>query len=177
MALAGAVVWALAPFAPSAPFRVYAGPEHPPVEVESAALALGKGQESEMTFLVQTKARPVLVISEPSQTHGEVLALRLRKFSKMNSAEQARVRSQAVPGLFHLRPDAFDLPDENAVLIHSLVPVHQSALGPTEAGRLNSSELATIHERVARAYKLNLSMLIVAQARKLIAEAQRRNKA
>jgi hypothetical protein len=32
--LAGAVVWAVLPFVPEAPFRLYAGEGHPPVEVD-----------------------------------------------------------------------------------------------------------------------------------------------
>ena len=65
--LAGAVVWAVVPFVPEAPFRLYAGEAHTPVEVADAGkliTAARKGSDSEFTFLVPGKSRPVLVVSD-----------------------------------------------------------------------------------------------------------------
>ena len=66
--LAGAVVWAVVPFVPEAPVRLYAGEAHAPMEVAEAAkliAAARKGADSEFTFLVPGKARPVLIVSDP----------------------------------------------------------------------------------------------------------------
>jgi hypothetical protein len=172
--LAGAVVWAIVPFAPAAPFRLYAGREHAPIEVETPDRLIAdarKGGDTEFTFLVPGKARPVLVVSDRRDPRvNELLALRLVRLSKLGDAEQEIVRRHGEPGLVHLDPRRFDLPDENAAMIAAAVRVHESAIDGKPAGRLDENELRVVHERVARHYGLDLNMLVRSELRRLADE-------
>jgi hypothetical protein len=61
--LAGAAVWAVVPFAPEAPFRLYAGPGAEPRVVPDVApliRAARRGGDPQLTYLVAGKIRPVL---------------------------------------------------------------------------------------------------------------------
>src|SRR5439155_26713487 len=117
--LAGAVVWAVVPFAPEAPFRLYAG-NRAPVEVDEPGkliAAARKGSDSEFTFLVPGKARPVLVVSDRLDPRlGELLALRLLRLSALGPREREIVRAGDEPGLFPLDPERFHLSEENAAM-------------------------------------------------------------
>lgn len=174
---AGAVVWAVVPFVPEAPFRLYAGEGHAPVEVEEVGkliAAARRGSEGEFTFLVPGKARPVLVVSDRLDPRlGELLALRLLRLSALGPREQGVVRAQDDPGLFHLDPDRFALPEENAAIVAAIVRVHESAIDPEPLGRLDPDELRVVHERLASYYGLDLRLLVVQELERL-AEAQRR---
>jgi hypothetical protein len=177
--LAGAVVWAVVPFVPETPFRLYAGSRHAPVVVPQAAkliTAARRGSDSEFTFLVPAKARPVLVLSDrvDPRLH-ELLALRLARMSGLDAPEQEAVRSGHEPGLYHLPPERFDLPEENAVIIGALVRVHESAIDSAPVGWLEHAELRQIHAQVARHYGLDLHELVRDELRRLAA-AQRRPK-
>jgi hypothetical protein len=176
--LAGAVVWAVVPFVPAAPFSLYAGLDHAPIEVRRAdelVATARKGGDTEFTFLVPGKARPVLIVSDRRDPHlEELLALRLIRLSKLSEAEQEAVRRQADPGLFHLSPDRFDLPEENAAMIAAAVRVHESAIAGEAAGHLDPNELRVVHERVASHYGLNLNMLVRDELRRLAEEQARR---
>jgi len=174
--LAGAVVWAVVPFVPEAPFRLYAGSRQAPVAVPRAdkliAAARG-GADTEFTFLVSGKARPVLIVSDQLDPRlGELLALRLLRLSKLGEREQEEVRRGREPSLLHLAPDRFDLPDENAAMIAALVRVHRSAIDPRTVGHLDRDELRTVHGLIARHYRLDLHQLIRAELQRLAA-AQR----
>jgi hypothetical protein len=79
------------------------------------------------------------------------------------------------PGLYHLDPERFDLPEENAAIIAALVRVHHSAIGPQPAGRLAPDELRVVHERVATYYGLDLRDLVRRELQRLAA-AQRRSR-
>lgn len=175
--LAGAVVWAVVPFVPEAPFRLYAGEDRAPVEVEEPGrliAAARKGSDSEFTFLVPGKARPVLVVSDRADARlGELLALRLLRFGALTPREREIVRSSEEPGLYHLDPDRFALPEENAAIVAALVRVHRSAIDPQPVGRLGDDELRVVHERVATYYGLDLRQLVRQELQRL-AEAQRR---
>lgn len=175
--LAGAVVWAVVPFVPEAPFRLYAGARHAPVVVPKAErliAAARRGADNEFTFLVPAKARPVLVISDriDPRLH-EVLALRLARMSGLDASEQETIRSGHEPALYPLPPERFDLSEENAAIIATLVRVHESAINTPPAGRLEPAELREIHARVATHYGLDLHELVLRELRKL-ADAQRR---
>jgi hypothetical protein len=78
--------WAVAPSAPTAPFRAYQDGA-PPREISSTEAfteAARKGT-SEFELLTPVKTRPVLVITGVLPEHDEVLALRLRRLEKMSS--------------------------------------------------------------------------------------------
>lgn len=177
--LAGAVVWAVVPFAPEAPFRLYAGRERDPVTVDDAATlidAAKKGGDQQFTYLVAGKVRPVLVISDANHAEmGEYIALRLARFSKFDEDEQQRIRDQKHPALFHLQPDRFPgLPEENAVILAGLVRLHRSAVGTDTLGRLDAEELAVVHQRFARFHDFDLRALVVERIHELAALQQSR---
>jgi hypothetical protein len=175
--LAGAVVWAVVPFVPQAPFRLYAGEGRAPIGLAQAdrlVAAARRGSDSEFTFLVAGKARPVLIVSDRLDPRlGELLALRLLRLSTLDPKEQETVRAGDDPGLLHLASERFELPGENAAIIAALVRVHQSAIDPSPVGRLDHSELRTVHERIARRYGLDLHQLVREELQRL-ATAQRR---
>jgi hypothetical protein len=162
--LAGAVVWAVVPFAPEAPFRLYAGAGHEPIDVSTPDTlidAASDGGDPQFTYLVPGKARPVLVISDAHDDDlGEYLALRLSRFTKLTADEQRSIREQRHPALFHLNPKRFALPEENAAMIAGLVRVHRSAVQPRICGRLDEYELTTVHERVIRFYGFNIRRFV-----------------
>lgn len=175
--LAGAVVWAVVPYAPEAPFRLYAGPEHEPIGIADAAklvTAAKQGKDAQFTFLVPGKVRPVLVLSDAHHADlGELLALRLVRSSKLESAERDLVRRQDSPAHFHLNPDRFPgLAEENAAMIAGLVRVHTSALDEAPLGRLDAQELAVVHQRFVRHHGFDLRMLVREELSRL-AELQR----
>jgi hypothetical protein len=171
--LAGAVAWAVVPFAPEAPFRLYAGARRAPVDVPEAnklIAAARRGADTEFTFLVPGKARPVLIVSERLDARlGELLAVRLLRLSKLDAHEQEAVRTGAEPGLYHLPPDRFDLPEENAAIIAALVRVHRSAVDTTTVGQLDRNALREVHGRIARHYGLDLHDLVRGELERLAA--------
>lgn len=177
--LAGAVAWAVVPFVPEAPFRLYAGEDRAPVAVDGPGkliAAARKGSESEFTFLVPAKARPVLIVSDRADERlGELIALRLLRLGKLSAREREVVRSNEDPGLYHLDPDRFNLPEENAAIIATLVRVHRSAIDPQPVGHLDDDELRVIHERVGTHYGFDLRQLVRQELERL-AEAQRRRR-
>ena len=172
----GHCYWAVAPFAPTAPFRIYQEGATPR-EVASAepfTAAARKGM-SEFVLLTPVKARPVLVITDVLPEHDEVLALRLRRLEKLSSdAVRQVVRDGGDDALFYLRPESFSgLPVENAAIVTSLLRLPTSALDRRESlGSLNENELRVLHERVARAHELKLDVMIVERARRLLEAAQ-----
>lgn len=90
------------------------------------------------------------------------------RFGKLNDAEQEQVRRGRATRLFHLRPDRFPgLAEENAALLTELVRVARSALDTSEQlGSLDANELRVVHQRLARYYRFDLTVL----ARRLLAE-------
>jgi hypothetical protein len=137
--------------------------------------AAQRGGDSEITVLTTAKLRPVLVIAEAADSSFDgpaVLALRLRRFSKLTADEQAAVRGGETPRLFVLRPERFPgLVEENAAVLPALVRVARNALDETEdLGALDENELRVLHERIARYFNLDLTML----ARRLLDERLRR---
>lgn len=176
--LAGAAVWAVVPFAPEAPFRLYAGPSHDPIEVgtpDRLIAAARKGGDPQFTYLVPGKARPVLVLSDAHDDDlGEVLALRLARFSRLTAEEQRRVRDHGHPTLFHLAPGNFPgLPEENAAMIAGLVRLHRSAIDAEICGRLDDIELTTVHEQFVRFHGFNVRRLVEERLRRLSAQPRR----
>lgn len=172
----GHCYWALAPFAPAPPFRIYQEGA-PPRSVDSPepfTEAARKGA-SEFALLTPVKARPVLVITEVLPEYQEVAALRLRRFEKLGSeAERQRVREGSDPGLFHLPPERFGgLPVENAAIVSSLLRLPVAALDRRSSlGSLGDNDLRDLHERVAVAHKPKLDNLILERAQALIDRAR-----
>jgi hypothetical protein len=171
----GRCYWAVVPFSPTPPFRIYAGTDREPLEVTTTAIvnAARKG-DPQFDAIVPVKARPVLVLTELLAPFDEVLALRLRTFDKLSATEQQHVREHQDDALFHLDPAAFPgLPQENAAIVSALVRVPAGAIATSsELGALNDNELRVVHERVARAHKLRLDMLALEQAQRLIKRMQ-----
>jgi hypothetical protein len=174
----GHCYWALAPYSPRPPFRLY-GEGMAPKDVGSAEPfvdAARKGM-SEFVVLTPVKARPVLVITQVLPEYDEVLALRLRRFEKLSSdAVRRLVRENNDPALFHLPPQRFPgLPVENAAIVTSLLRLPVEALDRRKSlGALDENELRSLHERVVRAHGLKLDMLILERAQALIAKAQQK---
>lgn len=167
----GRCYWAVAPFSPTPPYRLYAGRDHRPIEASTLELVeVARKGEAQVTALVEVKARPVLVISPVLEPYDEVLALRLRTFDKLSTDERQRVRDHKDDGLFHLEPRSFTrLPQENAAIVTAMLRLPLTALDTrVEQGALNVNELRVVHERLARAHHLNLDMLALSQAQRLI---------
>ncbi|HEX3324943.1 MAG TPA: hypothetical protein VHR65_07440 [Solirubrobacterales bacterium] len=166
----GSVYWAVAPFAPEPPFRLYAGEGQAPVVV-SETPKLTEARGAELTVLVSVKARPVLVITEPAGRYSEVLALRLRRLSKLTEVQREAVRIGEADDLAYLKSGQCPgLEEENAAVITTALRLPVSALDLARPlGRLDGAEIRTIHERLVRAYRLDLGGLILEQARELLA--------
>lgn len=176
---AGAVAWAVVPYSPQAPFRIYAGTDRKPFTVDGPGkliAAARKGGDSDMTYLVTGKVRPILILSDAhSGDLGEYLGLRLSRFSKLTAQEAGQVREQKHQTLFHLRPAKFPkLQDENAAMIAALVRVHRSAIDTETLGRLDAHELAIVHQRLVRFHGFDLRMLIKERIEELTAAHQAR---
>lgn len=176
--LAGSIRWAVVPFAPRPPFRIYAGAGRPPYVVESLdrlVEAGRRGGDPELTYLVPGKARPVLVLAEPpDRLHREVPALRLLRLSTLDEDERQAVRRGDDELLVYLDPSRFVLPEENAVMISALVRVHADAFasGPP-VGRLSAAEFGDVGERIVRFYDFDMSALIERRIRELVARRRR----
>lgn len=173
MTLAGSVRWAVVPYAPRPPFRLYAGESHSPVVVDDPQqlfAAARRGGDSELTYLVSGKVRPVLVLNEPTEVlHREVTALRLLGLSKLPPAEQERVRRQDEPLLFHLDQGRFDLPEENAAMVSALVRMHVDAVDATTSlGQLDENERRVLGERMIGFYRFDTRLLIERSIRELL---------
>ena len=176
---AGSVRWAVVPFTPRPPFRVYAGDRHAPIvvaEVGTLITAARSGGDPELTYLVSGKARPVLVLSAPpAREHREIVALRLVRLSRLTAEEQRKVRALEDELLFHLAPDRFDLPEECAAMVNAIVRVHADAVdtGPS-LGQLDGDEMRKLGERVVRFLGLDTRRLVERAIRDLAARNRER---
>lgn len=174
----GHCYWAVAPYSPRPPFRLY-GEGMAPKNVGSPELfvdAARKGM-SEFVVLTPVKARPVLVITPIHRDYEEVLALRLRRFEQLSSdTVRQQVREGSDPALFALPPKRFPgLPVENAAIVTSLLRLPVEALDRRDSlGALDDNELRALHARVVRAHGLKLDSLILERAQELIVAARQR---
>jgi hypothetical protein len=169
---AGTVRWAVVPYAPRPPFRLYAGEGQAPVVVAEAATIIESARrgEAEFTYLVPAKARPILVLSEPpSAHHQEVVGLRLLRLSQLDAAARELVRRQEEPLLFHLDPARFDLPEENAAIVSAMVRVHVEAIERDSRGELDANELRVLGERAIEFYGFDTRLLVERTIRRLAA--------
>jgi hypothetical protein len=175
--LAGSVRWAVVPFAPAPPFRLYAGTESVPVVVpdaDSVIDAARRGGDPQFSYIVPGKARLVLLLNDPPvDHHREVTALRLFRLSRLSLQEQQRVRAQQEELLFHLDPDRFDVPEENAALVTALVRLHVGAIGSgPPAGQLDDDEMRVLGERIIRFYRFDVRLLLERYVHELVARRQ-----
>lgn len=162
--LRGAVVWAVVPYVPEAPFRIYRADAEPLQLPDAAPLfAAAEKAESEFSFVVRAKARPVLVIARlPDPRFDEYFGLRLVRLSELGAETRARVVDQNEELLFHVRGERTPgLREEFAVMVAAPVRFHASALDAENVlGRLDTNELRVVHERFARLLSLDLFNLV-----------------
>lgn len=164
MSLAGTIRWAVVPYTPQPPFRLYGGHDREPVtvaSVEPLVAAARSGGDAELTYLVPVKARPLLVLNDPLDGRlREVCGLRLLRLSRLEEEERAYVRAGRDELLFHLDPERHALPEESAAILGAIVRVHVDAIaGGPELSRLTRSELAVIGDRVTRVLGLDVTAL------------------
>lgn len=174
----GHCYWAVAPYSPRPPFRLY-GEQMTPKDVGSPEPFVDAARQgmSEFVVLTPVKARPVLVITPVLHDYDEVLALRLRRFEKLSSdAVRQQVREEADEALFPLPIERFPgLPTENAAIVTSMLRLPIEALDRRASlGALDETELRTLHTRVVRTHGLKLNQLVLERARELIAAAQQK---
>lgn len=171
--LAGSVRWAIVPYTPRPPFRIYAGAEHAPFEIGSAgelvAAAQRPGGEAAFTFLVPAKARPVLILNDPPhEHHQEIVALRLLRLSKLVPEQQEAVRSGEEELLLYLDPSRFELPEENAAMVSAIVRLHATAIAShPPAGRLSPQESRVLADQLIRYLGLDTQLLLERRLRQL----------
>jgi hypothetical protein len=169
----GEVYWALVPYTPQAPFHVFVK-DKPPVEVPQAKTiidGLRKGGDAEFRFVVEAKARPVLLLSDrvDPQT-GDLFGLRLVRLSALAEDEAQQVREQRQPGLFHLKPERFPgFEEESAAMISAPIRLHETAVDTTQPlGRLDQNEMRVLSERFVSYWELDLHQLLIGKIRELL---------
>jgi hypothetical protein len=169
----GEVYWAVVPSTPQAPFQVFVK-DKPPVEVPEAKTiieGLRKGGDAEFRFVVEAKARPVLLLSDRVDPRtGDLFGLRLVRLPALAEDEAQQVRDQRQPGLFHLKPERFpDLEEESAAMISAPIRLHESAVDTTQPlGRLDENEMRVLSERFVSYWELDLHQLLIGKIRELL---------
>jgi hypothetical protein len=170
---AGEVYWAVVPSTPRAPFQVYVK-DKPPVEVPDARTiveGLRKGGDAELRFVVEAKARPVLLLSDRAEERtGDIFGLRLMRLASLDEEEAEQVRDQRQAGLFHLKPARFpDLDEEFAALISAPIRVHESAVDlDGRLGHLDQNEMRVLAERFVTYWQFDLNQLLIGKIRELL---------
>lgn len=170
---AGEVYWGVVPYTPQAPFQVFVK-DRPPVEVPDAKTiveGLRKGGDAELRFVVEAKARPVLLLSDRTDERtGDLFGLRLVRLSSLTDEEAEQIREQRQAGLFHLKPERFpDLAEESAAMISAPIRIHESALDAGKAlGRLDQNEMRVLAERFVSYWQFDLHQLLIAKIRELL---------
>ena len=173
------VVWAVAPYTPAAPFEIDDGQTWR--EYDAAAIAAGiRNRElaGTLTFAVSGKTRPVLAISEPSETTDEITALRLTNLNRrvrtgrVTTEELKAIRQQAHQGLFHLRAKATEKfaqspGDEYAAITDALVRLHRSAITTAPVGEINPAGFQVLCQRLIIDLGLDVADLVSERAAEL----------
>jgi hypothetical protein len=168
----GEVYWAVVPTTPRAPFQVFVK-DKPPVEAPSAKTIVDglRNEDAELRFVVEAKARPVLLLSDrvDPQT-GDLFGLRLVRLAALDEDEAQQVREQRQPGLFHLKPGRFpDLEQESAAMISAPIRLHETAVDASQPlGRLDQNELRVLSERFVSYWELDLHQLLIGKIRELL---------
>lgn len=169
----GEVYWAVVPATPRAPFRVFVK-DSPPVEVPEAKTiveGLRRGDDAELRFVVEAKARPILLLSNHlDERTGDLFGLRLVRLQSLDDDEAQHVREQREPGLFHLKGERFlGLEEESAAMISAPIRVHRSAVDfGSSLGRLDQNEMRVLAERFVAYWQFDLHQLLVGKIRELL---------
>jgi hypothetical protein len=164
--LRGAIVWAIVPYVPEAPFRLWLGDDQPVAELPDARSyaeqVREQGLDAEQSFVVQVKLRPVLLLQDrPRGVLKEIVALRMVRLEELPEEHQARIREQHEPSLFHLPVrERYGLSKEVAIDLNALVRVHGSAFLPKAVGRLDANEMRVVGQRLAEHLDIDLEPLI-----------------
>jgi hypothetical protein len=170
---AGEVHWAIVPSTPQAPFEIYVK-DKPPVQVPDAktiVAGLRKGGDAELRFLVEAKARPILLLSDRADERtGDLFGLRLAGFASLDDEEAQQVREQRQSGLFHLKPQRFSaLEEEFAAMISAPIRVHETTVDSgSPLGRLDQNEMRVLAERFVTYWQFDLHQLLVGKIRELL---------
>lgn len=170
---AGEVYWAVVPATPRTPFAVYVK-DKPPVEVPEAKTiveGLRNGGDAELRFVVEAKARPVLLLSDRADERiGDLFGLRLVRLASLDEEEAEGVRDQRQAGLFHLKPARFpDLEEEYAALISAPIRIHESAVDSgSPLGGLDQNEMRVLAERFVSYWQFDLNQLLIGKIRELL---------
>jgi hypothetical protein len=172
--LRGAIVWAVAPYVPEAPFRVWGGPAGRVATIgtalELARLVVREGLDPEQTFLTSAKLRPVLILQDrPRRVLREVAALRLVRLEELGAADRERIRQGDDRSLFYLRARSYGLAKESAADVHALLRIHESAIAGQPVGRLNAEEMRAVGERIVEALDIDVSRLVAQKAAEFVA--------
>lgn len=165
--LRGAIVWAVAPYVPEAPFRIWLGEGHPVAEIADARAyarqARHQGLEAEQTFLVRGKLRPVVLLQDrPRAALPEIVALRMLRLETLGPEKQEGIRAEREPSLFHLpvRKSKYGLSREMAIDLNALLRIHATAFVPRAVGRLDESELRVLGGRLVEHLDIDLEPLV-----------------
>jgi hypothetical protein len=168
----GEVYWAVVPCTPQAPFQVFVKDKNPVEAPDAKTIVDGlRKEDAELRFVVEAKARPVLLLSDQADERtGDLFGLRLARLSSLTDDEAQRVRDQREPGLFHLKPERFsELGEESAALISAPIRVHQTAVDlGSPLGRLDQNERRVLAERFVGYWQFDLHQLLVAKIRELL---------
>jgi hypothetical protein len=169
----GEVYWAVVPYTPQAPFQIFVK-DKPPVEVPDAKTiiaGLRKGGDAELRFVVEAKARPVLLLSDHVDPRtGDLFGLRLARLDKLDEDEAQQVREQREAGLFHLKAERFPgLNEDSAAMISAPIRIHQSAVDlGSPLGRLDQNEMRVLAERFVTYWQFDLHQLLIGKIRELL---------
>lgn len=169
----GEAYWAVVPYTPQAPFQIFVK-DKPPVEVPDAKTivsGLKRGGDAELRFVVEAKARPVLLLSDHVDPRtGDLFGLRLIRLDKLDDDEAQQVREQREAGLFHLKPERFpQLEEESAAMISAPIRIHQSAVDSgAPLGRLDQNEMRVLAERFVTYWQFDLHQLLIGKIRELL---------
>jgi mRNA-degrading endonuclease toxin of MazEF toxin-antitoxin module len=173
--LRGAIVWAIAPYAPQAPFRLWGGETNPIATLQDATefarLVSRRGLDAEQTFLTPGKLRPVVVLQErPRHALPEHVALRIIRLEELEPQRQQAIREQREPSLFYLKvqPAKYGMTKEGAIDVNALIRIHESAIAGSPIGRLDANELRLVGEQLAEHLDLDLQTLIERKAREML---------
>ena len=174
-ALRGAIVWAVAPYAPKSPFRIWSGADQPVATVDTATelarLVSRRGLDAEQTFLTAGKLRPVVILQDrPRRALPEYAALRIVRLEELAPAEQEAIRSHCEPSLFHLAVNRakYGMTKEGAIDLNALIRIHASAIAGRPIGRLDANELRVVGERLIEHLDIEVTQLVEREARALL---------
>jgi hypothetical protein len=168
----GEAYWAVVPSTPQAPFQIFVR-DKPPIEAPDAKKVIAGLREgdAELRFIVEAKARPVLLLSDHVDARtGDLFGLRLVRLGSLDEDEAQHVREQRDPGLFHLKGERFPgLDQESAAMISAPIRVHQSAVDfDSPLGRLDQNEMRVLAERFVTYWEFDLHQLLIGKIRELL---------